>query len=79
MNLFCYSMLCFSTSIPMENQQNWDHCTKNEVFVKDFFSKCDQILSLLKKSLMENSIFVCSGRYKCCHRNKENTEQIWKS
>ena len=35
--------------------------------IKDFFSKCDQIRSfqqiwshLLKKSLMENSIFLCS-------------------
>ena len=25
--------------------------------IKDFFSKCDQIRSLLKKSLMENFIF----------------------
>ena len=37
---------------------------KNEVFVKDFFSKCDQIRGklriwshLLKKSIMENFIF----------------------
>ena len=36
-------------------------------FIKDFFSKCDQILKklrvwshLLKKSLMENFIFFCS-------------------
>ena len=35
--------------------------------IKDFFSKCDQIsgfqriwLHLLKKSLMENFIFLCS-------------------
>ena len=40
------------------------HCSKNEVSIKDFFSKCDQIRSflriwspLLKKSLMENFIF----------------------
>ena len=40
------------------------HCTKNEVFHKDFFSKCDQIRwklriwsHLRKKSLMENFIF----------------------
>ena len=40
------------------------HCTKNEVSIKHFFSKCDQIRSflriwsyLLKKSLMENFIF----------------------
>ena len=24
------------------------HCTKNEVFIKDFFSKCDQIRSFLR-------------------------------
>ena len=42
---------------------------KNKVFsIKDFFSKCDQIRSflriwshLLKKSLMENFMFLCSG------------------
>ena len=31
---------------------------KMKFSIKDFFSKCDQIRSLLKKSLMENSIFV---------------------
>ena len=43
------------------------HCKKNEVSIKDFFSKCDQICSflwiwshILKKSLMENFIFLCS-------------------
>ena len=41
--------------------------TKNEVCIKDFFSKCDQICRtlriwshLLKKSLMENFIFLDS-------------------
>ena len=40
---------------------------KNKFSVKDFFSKCDQILRnlriwsyLLEKSLMENLIFLCS-------------------
>ena len=27
--------------------------------IKDFFSKCYQIRSFLKKSLMENFIFLC--------------------
>ena len=43
------------------------HCKKNEVSIKDFFSKCDQICSflriwphLLKKSVIENFIFLCS-------------------
>ena len=42
---------------------NLIHCTKNEVFIKYFFSKCDQIhwelriwWYLLKKSLMKNFI-----------------------
>ena len=42
----------------------YQHCTKNEVSIKDFFSKCDQIHSelwtcshLSKKSLMENFPF----------------------
>ena len=46
------------------------HCTKNEVFIYDFFSKCDQIRRklliwwhLLKKSLMKNFIF-CDVKYK---------------
>ena len=40
------------------------HCTKKKFSIKDFFSKCDQIrsllricLHLLKKSLMGNFIF----------------------
>ena len=43
-------------------------CTKNKFSIKDFFNKCDQILRklwiwshLLKKSLMENFIFLCSA------------------
>ena len=42
------------------------HCTENEVFVKEFFSKCDQIrrklriwLHLLKKTLMKNLVLFC--------------------
>ena len=41
---------------------------KIKFYVKDFFSKCDQIRSflrlwshLLKKSLMKNYIFLCRG------------------
>ena len=33
---------------------------KMKFSIKDFFSKCDQIRSLLKKSLMKNFIFLCS-------------------
>ena len=33
---------------------------KMKFFIKDFFSKCDQIRSFLKNSLMENSGFSCS-------------------
>ena len=56
----------------MVDEKNWficlaimftSHCTK-KFFIKDFFSKCDQILSflriwshLMKKSLMKNFIF----------------------
>ena len=46
----------------------WGHCTKKEVFIKDFFGKCDQIRSFLriyphlqKKYLMENLIFCPFG------------------
>ena len=34
--------------------------------IKEFFSECDQILTssyLLKKSLMENFIFLCSDSF----------------
>ena len=35
---------------------------QKKFFIKDFFSKCDQICRKLKKSLMENFIFcvVCN-------------------
>ena len=36
---------------------------KMKFSIKDFFSKCDQIRSLLKKSLKENFIFLCSVPY----------------
>ena len=49
----------------MQRKKKFYYCTKNEVFHKDFFNKCDQIsrklriLShLLNKSLMENFIFL---------------------
>ena len=55
----------YVTSITWQQVTVLDHhCTKNEVFRQDFFSKCDQICSflwiwshLLKKSLMKNFIF----------------------
>ena len=47
-----------------------NHCIKNKISIKDFFSKCDQIRiflktwsNLLKKSLMENYIFLCNDWY----------------
>ena len=51
---------------------------KNNFFIKDFFSKCDHICSilrifshLLKKSLMESFIFV-----QCLSRILRNGEQV---
>ena len=52
-----------------------NHQEKMKFSHKDFFSKCDQILSfpciwshLLKKSLVENFIFLCSATAnKICH------------
>ena len=53
------------------------HYKKNEVSIKDFFSKCDQIhrnlriwLHLLKKFLMEKFIF-CAVRRCTRHQGKE--------
>ena len=47
------------------------HCTKKTFFMKDFFSKCDQIRSLLqiwsyllKEFFIENIIFLCSEEVK---------------
>ena len=43
------------------------NCTKNKIFHKYFFSKCDQIRlwsHLLKKSLMENFIFCAVSSMK---------------
>ena len=52
-------------SVPLLNYKK--HCTKNQVFLKDFFSKCDQIRMklriwsrLLQKSWMENFIFCAA-------------------
>ena len=49
------------------------NCTKTEVSLKYYFSKCDQIRSflriwshLLKKSLMKNFIFCAMSRGKKC-------------
>ena len=57
-------VLTFSEEIEMIR------CTKDEVSIKDFFSKCDQIRRklriwshLLKKSLLENFIFLCSDPF----------------
>ena len=37
----------------------WNHTAlKMKFFIKDYVSKCDQIRSLLKKSLMQNFIFL---------------------
>ena len=54
-------------------------CTAQKIkfFIKDFFSKCDQIRGklqiwshLLKKSLMESFIFLCSdGCFQTLNRN----------
>ena len=50
------------------------HCTKNEFFIVDFFSKCDQICMqlrhwshLLKNSLMENFIFCAVYNHSLTH------------
>ena len=49
----------------LSQTSNYQHCTKNEVFIKDFLCKSDQISgklliwsNLLKKSLMKTSNFV---------------------
>ena len=66
------------------SNDNIVHCTKNEVMkfsIKDFFSKCDQIRSslriwsrLLKKSLMENFIFV---QWYTFHAKSSNWKPFW--
>ena len=45
-----------------KNNKN-SHCTKNEVFINDFLSKCDSRIwsDLLKTSFIENFISLCSG------------------
>ena len=59
----------FVNHVFMDQLQN-THCTKNEVFIKDFSSKLDQICGfLLEKSLMENFFFVWSD--KACRRTLE--------
>ena len=60
------------------------HCSKNEVFIKDFFSKCDQIRRklriwshLLKKSLMENFI-LCTIDDVTLLKGENNSSSIHK-
>ena len=55
---------------------------KMKFFIKEFFSKCDQIRSslrilshLLKKSLMENFIFCAVGGNKEADEEDENDNQ----
>ena len=69
-------------TVHINSSPYYSHCIKNMVFIKDFFSKCDQIRSSLqiwshlrKKSLIENFIFLCSE----CLWNKERIMYItWK-
>ena len=69
-----------------------NHCTKMKFSIKDFFSKCDQIHSLLqiwshllKKSLMENFIFCAVNHFerlnesRCTSSEKEFFPMIQKS
>ena len=69
--LLCFNIwperndFCWCWVVILDNISCDKHCTKKMKFsIKDFFSKCDQIISflqiwshLLKKSLMENFIF----------------------
>ena len=64
-NQWCINHIVFKfqTIIELSNGSYCNQCTKNEVFHKDFLSKCDRrklwIWSqLLKKSLMENFVFL---------------------
>ena len=70
-----YLMSCMLTlNMHLRNQGQFQpvkliHCTKMKFFIKDFFSKCDQIRKklqiwshLLKKSLMENFILCAVTR-----------------
>ena len=61
-----------SQLLEMDAVQQKRHCTKMKFSIKDFFSKCDQILSfvgiwshLLRKSLMKNFIFCAVRRQRC--------------
>ena len=61
MNIFIESFIQSPSNVYAENLQyntlQSIHCTKKKFCIKDFFSKCDQIRNLRKKSLMKNFIF----------------------
>ena len=64
---------CVSLCIRYTNWLFTDTAQKMKFSIKDFFSKCDQIhrnlriwLHLLKKSLMENFIFLCNENLLHC-------------
>ena len=62
--VWCFITKCNSVITTCDSYYKMWHCTINEVFIKDFFSKCNQIRNflriwshLLNKSFMENFIF----------------------
>ena len=61
--IYCF-FYCLKKKTLKNQKHRCYHCTKNEFFIKEFFSKFDQIRSflqiwshLLRKSLMENFVF----------------------
>ena len=61
-------VIAFKSGCPSNSGQYT--AQKMKFSIKDFFTKCDQIRRklriwsyLLKKSLMENFIFLCNGKY----------------
>ena len=52
-----YSFTTIYYFILIVSNEGLNHYTKMKLSIKDFYSKCDQMLHLLEKSLIENFIF----------------------
>ena len=74
-----YHMFHYNKRICINKSKPHCHCTKNEVSIKDFFSKCDQIRRILriwshflKKSLTENFCTVSLSYFTEWWTNNQN-------
>ena len=69
-----YFILQIQMQFQQEVSSDLEVCTAQKIkfSIKDFFSKCDQIHSFLKKSLLENFIFCAVLRFESTNHLRKN-------